>query len=347
MPAIELRPKPRPVRRTRLVAVLALAVLATVVPTGVSAAVAPMSFGTVSVGATKTLSTTVPLIARLSELPPGTLIYTGGIASIDSALVFAGMTLPVTAASLMARTGDITVTYKLSPTVSSQDFLVVAPTCLTASVSCSADVTFAPRTAGPIAGRVHWILSGIVVSGGGSLGSLVQLMSNFISNQFSDSQDILLSGIAVPSTDSVNARVDIAASAACIELNTSAVDFGSTTLGAADVAASPTITVTNCSGVGETLYARGTDASGQGSAWTLVDSASTCATDLGLDRYRLSLAVGPNPVPLGLSTSNKGVQSLASGEDLDQVARIHTACPGSTGAGVVMAMQIHYLVTSD
>lgn len=148
-------------------------------------------------------------------------------------------------------------------------------------------------------------------------------------------------------TGGVDAVVSIAAAAACIELSTSAIDFGTLTLGAEDQPASPTITVTNCSSFGESLFARGTDASGTAAAWNLVDSGSTCADTLGLDNYRLNLATAALPAPLGLSTLNKSVQSLTAGEEVDHTARIFTACPGSSGAGVVMSMQIHYLVTAD
>jgi hypothetical protein len=176
---------------------------------------------------------------------------------------------------------------------------------------------------------------------------LVQLLAPFLASSFTSQLAMSLDGLGVPATGSVDARVDIAASAACIELNTNGIDFGALSLGAEDQPASPTITVTNCSGTGETLYARGTDASGPSSAWSLVDSTATCADTLGLDTYRLSLATASLPAPLGLSTLNKTVQSLNPGEDVDQVARIHTACPGSSGAGVVMTMQIHYLVTGN
>ena len=148
-------------------------------------------------------------------------------------------------------------------------------------------------------------------------------------------------------TGGVDAVVSIAAAAACIELSTSTIDFGTLTLGAEDQPAAPTITVSNCSSFGETLFARGTDASGTAAAWSLVDDGSSCAGSLGLDNYRLNLATAGLPAPLELSTTNKTVQSLTAGEDVDHTARIFTACPGSTGAGVVMSMQIHYLVTAD
>jgi hypothetical protein len=145
----------------------------------------------------------------------------------------------------------------------------------------------------------------------------------------------------------VDAVVSIAAAAACLELSTSTVDFGNLTLGAEDQPATPAITVSNCSSFGETLFARGTDASGTDAAWSLVDNGTTCADTLGLDTYRLNLATAELPAPLGLSTTNKTVQSLTAGENADHVARIFTACPGSTGAGAVMSMAIHYLVTAD
>jgi uncharacterized protein len=148
-------------------------------------------------------------------------------------------------------------------------------------------------------------------------------------------------------TGGVDAVVSIAAAAACLELSTTSIDFGNLTLGAQDQPATPAITLTNCSSFGEDLFARGTNASGTAAAWNLVDSGATCADTLGLDSYRLNLATAALAAPLGLSTTNKPVQSLTAGDDVDHVARIHTACPGSTGAGVVMSMQIHYLVTAE
>lgn len=148
-------------------------------------------------------------------------------------------------------------------------------------------------------------------------------------------------------TGTVDAVISIAASAACLEVSTTSIDFGAATLGAADVPAAPAITLTNCSSVGESLFARGTDASGSGASWNLVDSTATCADTLGLDNYRLTLAEASLAEPLGLSTTNKLVQPLAAGADVEHTARIFTACPGSSGAGVVMSMQLHYLVTAE
>ncbi len=332
--------------RRRIPALIAAALVAAMAPRGVAAAPA-LSFGTVSVGAIKTLGTTVPLEYALSDLPAGTVIYGGGNSTIDLGLSSFGLSVPLTSTEFITEIGDVSATYHLSASLATgTDFDLELDGCATGTGSCTATVTFSPTAPGPRTDTVTWQLSDVQTTGGGSLGGLITLLAPLMASSFASQLSVALDGIGVPSSDSVSARVDIAASAACIELSTSSIDFGSSTLGAEDLAATPTITVTNCSGVGETLYARGTDASGPSSAWSLVDSAATCATDLGLNSYRLGLGLEDLSV-VGLSTLNKSLQSLAPGEDADQVARIWTACPGSTGAGVVMTMQIHYLVTSE
>ena len=334
-------------RHTRLTVIAAVAVVAATVPSAVSAAPA-MSFGTVSVGAVKTLSRTIPLAYALTDLPAGTVIYTGGDSLINSGLASFGLSVPLTNTEVISEYGDISATYRLNGSLATgTDFHLDAADCATGTVSCTPSVTFSPTTSGTRTDTLSWDMTNVIVTGGGSIASFIQFLAPFLASSIEGQLAISLDGIGVPSTDGVSARVDIAASAACIELNTNAIDFGSLTLGAEDMPATPTITVTNCSGTGETLYARATDASGPSSAWTLVDSASTCAGDLGLDKYRLGLAVDAAPVTIGLSTTNKAVGSLGVGQDSDQVARIWTACPGSTGAGVVMTMQLHYLVVQD
>ena len=339
-------PRQRHRRRARIAAATALIVIASMVPSAALAAPA-MSFGTVSIGAVKTLTRTIPLEYALSDLPDGTVLYSGGDSTIDFGLASFGLSVPLTNTEVINEYGDINSTYTLTgQLVTGTDFELDPGDCATGTVSCVASVTFSPTAEGARTDSISWSMANLNVTGGGSLGSFVQLLAPFVASSVSSQLSISLDGIGVPSTDGVNARVDIAASAACIELNTDSIDFGSLTLGAEDMAASPTITVTNCSGTSETVYARATDASGPSSAWTLVDSAATCATDLGLDSYRLGLAVEAAPT-LGLSKENKTVGSLAAGADSNQVARIWTACPGSTGAGVVMTMQLHYLVVQE
>jgi hypothetical protein len=140
--------------------------------------------------------------------------------------------------------------------------------------------------------------------------------------------------------------VTIARAAACLEISTTSVDFGTLSLGAEDAPGSPNIDVTNCGDGYETLLASGTNATGTNVTWNLVDSAGTCATTLGTDNYRLGLS-SPGGTPIaGLATENKAVGTLALDETATHSARIWTACPGSTGSGSVLDMQINYLVTN-
>ena len=332
--------------RRRLTQAAITLVVLSMAGTGVASAAIPMDFGTVSVGAVKSLSATLPLEASLSQLPSGTVIYAGGNPSIDFALSLAGLGVPLTAGALLAVTGEITATYHLSGGLAiGTDFSLATEGCAFGTVSCTASVTFSPTAAGLRTDTLSWSSSDVQITGGGTFGSMVQLIAPFLADSFEDQLTIDLSGIGVPSTGTVAAQVAIAASAACIELSTTAIDFGNLSLGAEDAPATPTITITNCSGVDETLFASGTDATGTSSHWTLVDSSATCGDTLGIDNYRLSLASPTLPAPLSLSTSNKTVKSLASAEAIDQTARIFTACPGSTGAGRVMNMFINYLVT--
>ncbi|HEX5014790.1 MAG TPA: hypothetical protein VFV72_11610 [Candidatus Limnocylindrales bacterium] len=144
----------------------------------------------------------------------------------------------------------------------------------------------------------------------------------------------------------VDAQVTIARAAACLEISTSAVDFGTLGLGAEDAPGTPNIDVTNCGDGYETLLASGANATGTTVTWNLVDSAATCATTLGTDNYRLGLST-PGGAPIaGLATENKAVATLARDESATHSARIWTACPGSSGTGAVLNMQINYLVTN-
>jgi hypothetical protein len=148
-----------------------------------------------------------------------------------------------------------------------------------------------------------------------------------------------------PDNGTVGAQVTVPSSAACIEVSTASVDFGTLPLGASNMPATPDITVTNCSGVTNNIYARGSDASGSGgAAWSLVDSTETCADTLGTDHYRLGLA--QNFGNTGLSTTNKLLTQLDSGISADHTARIYTACPGSTGSGTTMSMTLTFLATT-
>jgi Glycine rich protein len=145
-------------------------------------------------------------------------------------------------------------------------------------------------------------------------------------------------------TGSVGAQVTVPSSAACLEVSTATIDFGTLPLGSEDQPATPSITVTNCSALGSDIYAHGSDAAGVGAAWTLADTSATCADTLGTNNYRLGLEQSGSET--GLGTTNKLLESLAGGATGTHTARIWMACPGSTGAGATMSMQVVFLATT-
>jgi hypothetical protein len=144
----------------------------------------------------------------------------------------------------------------------------------------------------------------------------------------------------------VDAEVTVAQAAACIELSVSSIGFGTLALGAENAPGTPGIAISNCGDADATLLASGTNATGTGATWNLIDSAATCADTLGTDNYHLSLATPLGASIATLSTSNKEVGTLAAAGSVDHVARISTACPGSSGAGQTMSMSINYLATA-
>jgi hypothetical protein len=155
---------------------------------------------------------------------------------------------------------------------------------------------------------------------------------------------LILPSVAGPgqaaSNGSVGADVTVSQSAACLEIDTTSVSFGTLGFGVRG-AASPIINVTNCGDAGGTLYASGTDATGTNASWNLVDSDASCQDTLGTDNYHLILQHGVADIAT-LGTSNKQVGSLAAGAAVGHGVSIWTACPGSSGAGTTMTMQINY-----
>jgi hypothetical protein len=189
------------------------------------------------------------------------------------------------------------------------------------------------------------VLGDVGGGGGGGSSHLGAATGGSVSVDDSGVPLISITYMSIPNSGTVAAQVTVPTSAACLQLSTTSVEFGTLALGSEDQAGNPTIGVTNCSGVDETVFARATDATGGGVSWGLVDSPDTCTTavPLATDTYRLSLAAPLES--LGLSTTNKELASLASGASETRTARIYTACPGSSGAGSTMSMQIVFLAT--
>ena len=145
----------------------------------------------------------------------------------------------------------------------------------------------------------------------------------------------------------VNAQVTIPTSAACIELSTTSVDFGTLPLGAVGERGTPDVNVVNCSSVTASLFARGTDATGIDATWALDDSSAACADSLAIDRYHLTLQDGftGSTTFWRLGTTNKPLVDLQAGV-MPLWPLIDTACPGSSGGGSTMSMQILFLATA-
>lgn len=149
-----------------------------------------------------------------------------------------------------------------------------------------------------------------------------------------------------PDTGTVDATISMSASTICIELSTATVDFGTGQFGQVGVPGSPDIVVTNCGVAMQALFAHGTDATAPGAAWALVDNAASCADALGLDEYHLRLLDAETlDDAWGLSTTNTLLQSIDVASTASYRPSIDTACPGSSGAGQQMAMQIVFTAT--
>lgn len=146
------------------------------------------------------------------------------------------------------------------------------------------------------------------------------------------------------SSGAVDATVTVPGSAACLELDTTSVDFGIAPLGSRLVAGSPQIQFRNCGGVDETVFVRGTDATGPGAAWKLVDFTTCADSGMGVDEYGLALRLTPE-FNLQLSDMNQELAFMPTGAINSYDALISTACPGSTGGGTTMSMSIILLAT--
>jgi hypothetical protein len=136
--------------------------------------------------------------------------------------------------------------------------------------------------------------------------------------------------------------VTMASAAVCLELSTTSIDFGTRRFGEVGAPSSPLIGMTNCGGIGEVILVRGTDATGpNASAWSLVDVGACQTGVLGTDQFRLRLESQAIPdVFVDLTTENDTLGALGAGSTVQHEAQIDTPCPGSTGAGEVMSMQI-------
>jgi hypothetical protein len=149
-----------------------------------------------------------------------------------------------------------------------------------------------------------------------------------------------------PATDTgvVDAAITMADSTLCLELSTSTIDFGNRQFGATDVRGNPDINVTNCSESPMTLLGRGTDATAPGATWSLVDNAATCADTLGTDTFHLTLkeGVSGSTAAWRLGKTDSELLEVPAGAYAPFWPTIDAACPGSSGAGLELSMQISF-----
>ncbi|HET9852775.1 MAG TPA: hypothetical protein VFP56_09745 [Candidatus Limnocylindrales bacterium] len=148
-------------------------------------------------------------------------------------------------------------------------------------------------------------------------------------------------------TGTVDAAISMADAALCLELSTTSIDFGDRQFGDEGVRGTPDLNVTNCGEMPTTLLARGTDASATDASWNLVKNNATCDDTLGIDNYHLALqeGVSGSTAVWQLGTSNTELLEVPAGIFAPFWPTIDAACPGSSGGGQEMEMQIVFVAT--
>jgi len=152
----------------------------------------------------------------------------------------------------------------------------------------------------------------------------------------------LMGGLAGPvlADDAVTIDVEVSVIGPCLTTTTPALDFGQLAFGGGGF---QSIQYTNCSGVEEHVFGRGTGATevGVGTAtWSLDDTGTSCP-DLGPNRFRLFTQtfqiIGPTDVELEVlgAGADGSVGGLA----------FYMPCPGSDGLGSTMAFQVIFTAT--
>lgn len=349
-----MRPR-NPSRRLAfaVTATLAAGWLQMATPLVVAAALPAADFGNVTVGDSLAIDAELPLDNSLSDLPPDTLLYAGGEPTTDFALTSSGVSLPVTAGSLIADVGDMTATYHLALSMTSgTQFSVSSADCASGTGSCTASVTFAPTAQGLQADTVRAHPTDVDVSGGGSLGSLADLMAPFIIPQIEGQLAVPVTGYGATPTGGLELRVSVPREAApCVLLDATSVDFGTLPFSteAALSEGSADVSVTSCSSGSQALYANGTDATGgAGALWSL-DATGGNPCGIGVNQYGVSLGTdgsGGMPATFQLSTLSSSWIVMVAEANVASSIGYQMPCVGSDGAGQTMSSQVTFLATT-
>jgi len=157
----------------------------------------------------------------------------------------------------------------------------------------------------------------------------------------------LAGGLAGPvaAADSQTVGAEVSIVAPCLTVSTTYLDFGATLLSRPDVpfGAARQISYRDCSGFGERIYGRGTNAAETGGgtgAWQLTASNLDC-TDLAANLFRLKLRANQTGLEKPLLTVDQQLEYI--GPDaigtIDEI-QLTNPCSGSDGVGSTMSFQI-------
>jgi hypothetical protein len=334
--------------------VLTMALMA--MSAGPVAAAGILDFGSVSLGGTAAKDHELPLAYALSEVPPETVLYTGGDAIIDGALTVIGLTAPVTAGSLYAALGEVSATFHLTFGISAgTDFSIDGSECATGSGSCTAVVEFSPTATGTQGASVTVSMTNVVISNSGPYASYVNLFGPALVPSFEDELAFSVTGVGTErGSGGLSLEVAVAPEPVpCLIVGASVIDFGTLPFSTeAEIAsASREVSATSCSTGPEAIYAAGTDATGDGdpaAAWALSSvGGNPCA--IGIDAYGVALTgdLGAGPLPqLQLSIANAPWLSLEAEANAATTVDYQMPCAGSSGAGQTMTSQITFIATA-
>ncbi|MGA9161844.1 MAG: hypothetical protein WB297_13405 [Actinomycetota bacterium] len=314
------------------------------------AALATLDFGSVNVGDGTDLQQELPLTYSLSQIPPDTVVYSGGNPTLDASLLLLGLTPPVTAGQLYAIIGEVTATYHLTLTLAvGTDFSVDAAECQTATDSCTATVTFAPTEQGVRSDTLSAHISNLQVTGDNLYLQLLAPLAPFLQQVVEEQLTVDLTGIGSGASSGLQLQVSVAPEAApCVLLGAASIDFGTLPFSTNGQLSEGTagIDVSSCSTGSEAVYVNGTDATGDGNQpaqWLLSDAGGNpCAT--AVDRYGVSLGTDGSAT-FQLSTTSTSWIVMDAGASVPTSVGYQMPCVGSSGAGQTMSSQVTFLAT--
>ena len=157
----------------------------------------------------------------------------------------------------------------------------------------------------------------------------------------------LAGGLAGPAAAADSATVDAEVSiiAPCLTVSTSAIDFGATLFSRPDVpwGATRSISYRDCSGSGEYIFGRATNASetgGGSGSWQLSASNLDCS-DLGPNKFGLRVQSTTPFSETALLVVDQQLEHIGA-DALGSINTVllRTPCTGSDGSGATMSFQI-------